>query len=158
MTKLSFCPHYLQEIIWVAELKNGKLIREWEDDGKEKLFKDIPLDELKKFHLIGEGIDYFFDCKTGEFVVDRKTYVFPLCGEKLNYGEGLIHYKEASQEFMPHGRNDYSGFRINGYQIGWKVIKDDIKCQILFTIPDKIFNIQLTFLDINKTVKWKIMV
>jgi len=155
MTKLSFCPSYLQEIIWVAETKNGTLLREWNDDGKETLFKDIPKKDLAKFHLVGENLDYYFDCKTGEFIIDGKIYNFPLCGENLEYGEGLIHYKTAHQEFIPNGKNDYKGFRISEYQLGWKVIKDNMKCQVIFTIPGKIFDVQLTFLDINKTVKWR---
>jgi len=155
MSKLSFCPLYLQEIIWVAETNDGTLLREWDDNGKETMFKDIPKKDLAKFHLVGEGIDYYFDCQNGEFVVDGKVYVFPLCGEGLDYGEGLIHFKVASQEFVPNGKNNYVGFSIQGYQMGWKVTKNNMKCQVIFTIPDKIFDVQLTFLDISKTIKWK---
>lgn len=157
MSKLSFSPYYYQGIIWVAELLDGTVLKEWNEQGKETPFKDIPKDKLKRFYLIGENANYFFDCQTGIFYIDGRQFVFPLSGLPLNYGEGLIHFKEASDEVKTKKFN-YDGFSINGYQIGWKVTSDKIKSQVIFSIPQKIFYIEVTFLDIYKTAKWSVKV
>lgn len=158
MTKLSFCPYYHQDTIWVAEGLDGTILREWDDEGKETPFKDIPKDKLKRFHLVGEGFDYWFDCQTGIFVVDGKRYIFPLAGEELNYGKGLIHFKTAYQELVRNKIHPYQGFKIAGYQMGWKATKGNIKSQVIFSLPQKEFEVQVTFLDIQKTVCWKLRI
>ncbi len=158
MSNLSYCPHYYQGIIWVAELQDGTLLREWSNEGKETLFRDIPQNKLKKFHFIGENIDYWFDCQTGNFVVDGKTFVFPLTGQDLKFGEGLIHFKGGEQEFIANKMYPYQGFNISGYSMGWKVTQENLKVQVLFSLPRKEFDIEVTFLDLQKTVSWKVKV
>ena len=158
LTKRSFSPFYYQDVIWVAELLDGTLLREWNEDGTETLFKDIPKDKLVRFHLVSEHYDYWFNAKTGVFVVDGKRYVFPLAGKNLSYGQGLIHYKVAYQEFIRHKIHPYQGFGIASYQMGWKVTDGNVKCQVIFTVPRKEFEVQVTFLDIQKTVSWVVKV
>lgn len=160
---LSFSPKYFQSIIWLCELENGTTLREWNDDGTQFLFKDIPKEKLKRFHLIGKigdtSIDYFFDCKTGIFTVDGREFVFPLAGlDDVNYGEGLIHYKSACTEFVPIQRktHEYDGFEITGYEMGWKVTFGGMKSQVIFSLPQKVFNAEITFLEIPKTISWKL--
>jgi hypothetical protein len=45
-----------------------------------------------------------------------------------------------------------------GYEMGWKVIKDNVKSQVVLHLPSKTFEIQVTFLDLQKTVKWNLKV
>jgi hypothetical protein len=52
--------------------------------------------------------------------------------------------------------NLYDNFEIMGYEMGWKVIKDNIKSQVILHLPSKVFEIQVTFLDLQKTVNWKL--
>ena len=160
MANLSYSPQYHQSMIWVAEYNDGSILREWDDSGKESPFKDINKDKLRKFHLISADSDSFFDCQTGVFSIDGKQYVFPLAGEALAYSEGLIHYKDATTEFVNEKlkHNLYDNFEIMGYEMGWKVIKDNIKSQVILHLPSKVFEIQVTILDLQKTIKWNFKV
>jgi len=157
---LSYSPLYNQEIIWVCEFFDGTLLREWDDDGKEHSFREIDKSRLKKFHLISQDSDSFFDCQNGIFTVDAKQYVFPLAGEALAYAEGLIHYKDATTEVMNQHLKvtEYDNFEIMGYEMGWKVTKDNIKSQVVLRLPSKTFEVQITFLDLQKTIKWNLKI
>ena len=161
MENLSYSPHYKQDIIWICEYNDGSFLREWTDSGEENPFSSIDKSKLRKFHTISSNFDYFINCQTGVFTVDGKQYVFPLCGlDNVNYADGLIHYKDAFTEFVSarckHG--DYDGFAIMGYEMGWKVIKDNIKSQVVLHLPSKVFEIQVTILDLQKTIKWNFKV
>jgi hypothetical protein len=160
MANLSYSPQYHQSVIWVAEYNDGSILREWDDSGKECPFKDINKDKLRKFHLISADSDSFFDCQTGVFTVNDKQYVFLLAGEGLAYAEGLIHYKDAATEFVNEKlkRNLYDNFEIVGYEMGWKVVKDNVKSQVVLHLPSKVFEVQVTFLDLQKTIKWNFKV
>ena len=158
---MSYSPKYAQSIMWVCQYNDGSILREWDDDGKSHSFNEIDKSKLRKFNLISKDSTCFFDCQTGVFTIDGKQYVFPLCGlENVNYADGLIHYKDAFTEFVSarckHG--DYDGFAIMGYEMGWKVIKDNVKSQVVLHLPSKTFEIQVTFLDLQKTVKWNFKV
>ena len=157
---LSYSPSYAQGVIWVCEFFDGTILREWDDSGNEHPFKEIDRTHLKKFHLISQDSDSFFDCQTGVFTVNDKQYVFPLAGEALAYSEGLIHYKDATTEFVNEKlkHNLYDNFEIMGYEMGWKVIKDNIKSQVILHLPSKVFEIQVTILDLQKTIKWNFKV
>lgn len=155
----SYSPLYKQDIIWVAEYSDGSLLREWDDDGKSHLFNEINKKRLRKFHLVSVEFDYFFDCKTGIFTIDGREFVFPLAGlDNINYAEGLIHYKNACTEFVPVQRktHKYDGFEIIGYEMGWKVTFGGMKSQVIFSLPEKAFNAEVTFLEIPKTIRWKL--
>lgn len=156
MVDLSYSPSYQQSVIWVAEYDDGSLLREWDDSGKENSFRNIDKSKLRKFHLVSESFDYYFDCQTGVFTINDIKYVFPLAGEKLNFAEGLIHFKDATTEMVLGKKREYDGFEINGYEFGWKVTHDNIKSQVIFELPSKIFIIEITFLDLQKTILWKI--
>jgi hypothetical protein len=158
MAESSFSPYYVQKIIWVAELDDGTMLREWDENGRETLFKDIPLKRLKRFHLVSEDFNYWFDCDSGIFHVDGREFIFPLAGLGLNYGEGLIEFKEATTEFIPPAlkTHPYDGFHLLGYQFGWKVTYGGMKSQVILNLPEKVFEVELTFLDIQKTVYWKL--
>jgi hypothetical protein len=150
----------MQNTIWVAEYNDGSLLREWDDDGNVHLFKDIIKEKLSRFHLVSVDADYVFDCKTGIFSIDSREFVFPLAGMSLNFAEGLIQYKEASTEFIPvYAKNsDYDGFEIQSYNFGWKVTHENLKVQAVFSLPEKVFTIEMTILDIQKTLIWKVKV
>jgi hypothetical protein len=158
MANLSFAPQYFQSVIWVAKLSDGTILREWSEDGKETLFKDIPKNRLKEFHLVGEGFDYWFDCSSGAFIVDGRCYLFPLSGLDLNYGDGLIHFKDAFTEMRMQKTHSYDGFNITGYAMGWSVTCGTAKVEVIFKIPEKAFFAKLTFLDLEKSVSWKVKV
>ena len=160
MAELSYSPHYTQKIIWVCGYNDGSILREWDDSGKEHPFREIDKNKLRKFHLISADSDSFFDCQTGVFTVNEKQYVFPLAGEGLAYAEGLIHYKDATTEFMNEKLKlgQYDNFEIMGYEMGWKVIKDNVKSQVVLHLPSKVFEVQVTFLDLQKTIKWNFKV
>lgn len=156
---MSYSPLYPQKIIWVCEYKDNTILREWDDDGKGHMFNEIDKSKLKSFHLVSAEFDYFFDCWSGIFTVDGREFVFPLAGlDNVNYGEGLIHYKNACTEFVPVQRktHKYDGFEITGYEMGWKVTYGGMKSQVIFSLPQKVFNIEITFLEIPKIVGWKI--
>jgi len=158
MLNPSFSPYYPQDVIWVAKLSDGTLLREWDENGKETLFKQIPLGKLKEFHLLGEDFDYWLDCQTGVFVVDGRQYVFPLTGLGLSYGEQLIHYKDAFTELRRVKTHPYDGFGITGYNMGWKVTLGKFACQVIFSVPQKVFTCRLTLLEFDKVVEWKVKV
>lgn len=155
---MSYSPLYKQEVLWVAEYLDNSILREFDDDGKPHLFKEIDKSKLKKFHLISADNDYFFDCKTGVFTIEDKNYVFPLAGMNLSYAEGLIHFKNACTEFVPEHlkTHTYDGFEITDYEFGWKVTHGNIKSQVIFSFAEKSFRVEITFLDIQKTVSWKV--
>ena len=158
MCQHSYSPHYLQDVIWVAKLSDGTLLREWDENGKETLFREIPLEKLEEFHLTGENFDYWLDCRSGVFVVGGRQYVFPLAGLDLKYGERLIHYKSAFTEFRRVKTYNYDGFGITDYTMGWKVTCGNFASQIIFLVPQKVFICRLTLLDLGKTVEWKVQV
>lgn len=151
---MSYSPLYNQNTIWVAEYKDGSILREWDEDGKVHAFKEINKAELAKFHLISEKFDYFFDCSTGVFNVNGREFVFPLAGLPLNYAEGLIQFKDASTEFVPEflKTSDYDGFEITSYNFGWKVTYGNVKSQVIFSLPEHAFKIEMT-VD-GKTIIW----
>ncbi|MFQ6095637.1 MAG: hypothetical protein ACE5NN_05795, partial [Candidatus Bathyarchaeia archaeon] len=123
--------------MWKAELTNGEVQREWKPDGSETLFNQIKKDKLRRFHLVSvDGEDYWFDCRDGFFHVNGRIYVFPLAGlPNINYGKGLIHYKDAYQAFIPGGPTfRYQGFSVGAYHIGWKVEKDEILSQVILRV------------------------
>lgn len=155
---MSYSPLYKQDVMWVAVLDDGSTLREWDDDGKSHSFNEIDKSKLRKFSLISEKFDYFIDCQTGLFHIDNREFVFPLAGLNLKYGEGIIHYKDASTEFVSSHvrRNAYDGFEIASYHMGYKVSHDNIKSQIIFNVISKVFEMELTFLNIQKTIKWSV--
>lgn len=157
---LSYSPKYHQDVIWVAEYSDGSLLREWDDSGKEHLFREIDRNKLRKFHLISSDSDSYFDCQNGVFTIDGIKYAFPLAGENLNFAEGLIHFKNATTEFVSANKriSEYSGFEINGYEMGWKVSHDNIKSQVIFSLPQKVFTVEVTFLDLQKTISWSLKI
>jgi len=155
---MSYSPFYNQNIIWVAEYNDGSLLREWDDSGKEHLFKEIDRDKLRKFHCISSNFDYFINCDSGVFTIDNREFVFPLTGLDLNYASGLIHYKEAFTEFKSRPTHSYDGFSIASYHVGWKITSGNLKSQIVFNVTEKVFTIELTFLDLQKTIKWKLKI
>ncbi len=157
MVNLSYSPLYHQSVIWIAEYNDGTLLREWDDSGKESLFSAIDKSKLRKFHLVSANFDYYFDCQTGVFTIDGIKYVFPLAGQKLNFAEGLIHFKDATTEMVFRKSREYDGFQINGYEMGWKVSQGNIKCQVIFN-TSKVFNVDLTFLDEQKSFSWKLKI
>jgi hypothetical protein len=156
----SYSPLYQQDVIWVAEYNDGTILREWDDSGKEHLFKEIEKFRLRKFHLVSADSDLFFDCHTGVFNIDGLYYVFPLSGLDLKYGEGLIHYKDAFTEFVSaHAKtNDYAGFSIGSYEFGWKVTQGNFKSQVIYNTSRRTFYCELTILDLQKTISWTIKI
>ena len=158
MSQRSYSPHYLQDVIWVAKLSDGTFLREWNENGKETLFREIPLEKLEEFHLTGENFDYWLNCRSGVFVVGGRQYIFPLAGLDLKYGEKLIHYKSACTEFRRVKAFAYDGFGITDYTMGWKVTCGNFASQVIFLVPQKVFNCRLTFLDLGKIVEWKLQV
>ena len=156
----SYTPLYNQTVIWIAGYDDGSILREWDDSGEEHSFNEIDKKKLRKFYLISANGDCYFDCKTGVFRLDGRDFVFPLAGLDLNYAEGLIHYKEAFTEFVSaHAKkHEYDGFEIGSYNMGWKVKYNNLKSQVILTLPEKIFSVELTFLDLNKTVSWKVKI
>lgn len=157
---LSYSPVYTQSVIWVCRFTDGSLLREWEDSGKEHLFKEIDRAKLKEFHLVSATFDYYYDCQTGIFKVDGREFVFPLAGLGLAYGEGLIHFKEACTEFVSayRKRSEYDGFEIVSYEFGWKVTSGNTKSQVIYNVSTKSFSVELTFLDLQKTVSWSVKI
>lgn len=157
---LSYSPKYHQDVIWVCEFLDGSILREWDDNGKEHPFNSIDKSRLKKFHLISKDFDYYFDASNGIFTIDGIRYAFPLAGENLNFAEGLIHFKSATTEFVSVNRktSDYDGFEITGYEMGWKVSHDNIKSQVIFSLPQKVFTVEVTFLDLQKSISWSLKI
>jgi hypothetical protein len=156
----SYSPIYFQPIIWVAKLLDGSIIREWDDEGKVTPFKSLDKSKLAEFHMISKDYDYFFDCKTGIFVADGREFIFPLAGSNLPFNEGLIEYKEASTHFVPAvlKTDDYDGFGIDSFNFGWKITYGNIKCQVILSLPEKVFTVDMTLLDIQKTITWKVKI
>ena len=156
----SYSPIYMQPIIWVAKLTDGSLIKEWDDQGNVFAFRKLDKSKIIEFHMVSKDFDYFFDCKTGIFIIDSREFIFPLAGADLSFNEGLIEYKEASTHFIPANlkTDDYDGFGIDSFNFGWKATYGNIKCQVIFSLPDKIFTVDLTLLDLQTTVSWKVQV
>jgi len=157
---MSYSPLYKQEFMWVAIYNDDSILREWDEDGKVHAFNEINQPQLKSFHIISAEKDYFFDCKTGIFVADGREFIFPLAGMELSFGEGLIQYKEASTEFVPNvlKESDYDGFEIASHNFGWKMTHDKLKVQVVLALPARVFTVEMTMLDIHKTINWKIQI
>jgi hypothetical protein len=157
---MSYSPLYHQEFMWVAIYNDDSILREWDEDGKVHNFNEIKQTQLKTFHLISAEKDYFFDCKNGIFSIDGREFIFPLSGMELPFGEGLIQFKEASTEFVPAVLKEsaYDGFEIESHNFGWKATNDKLKVQVIFTLPERIFTVEMTMLDLYKTVQWKVKI
>jgi hypothetical protein len=155
---MSYSPLYNQNTIWIAQYNDGTFLREWDENGNVHPFNEIDKSRLDKFHFYTEDNVYTFDCKTGIFMVDGREFVFPLAGMPLDFAEGLIQYKDASTEFIaPHLKTSaYDGFEIHSYNMGWKVTSGNIKSQVVLSLPNREFNVQITILDKDVTLNWKV--
>jgi hypothetical protein len=122
--------------MWAAGLEDGSLITEFNPDGSENLYTDLPRDKIVNFGLVqGQRSGYFVDLKTGVFhLKDHRlskafNIVLPInkdrgvaiCGGPgVNYT--FHHYKEAHQDFNAIGRN-VGGTVIDRFLLGWSAWK-----------------------------------
>jgi hypothetical protein len=161
---MSYTPMYFQPIIWVAELENDEVLREFDDDGESHhAFIQLERNKLRKFHLISRNFDYFVDCKTGVFNLNGLQFIFPLACTDLNFKEGLIHYKQASTHFVSRPEGPYDGFGIQSFNIGWHVKNNDLAVKVIlilnienYPLIQKLFDVEMTLLDLQKKYSWNI--
>ena len=150
----------MQEYIWVVRNEDGSFIREWDDEGKIFPFRKLDKSKISEFHMVSKDEDFYFDCKTGIFVAAGREFIFPLAGMALPFNEGLIEYKDASTHLIPASQkvDDYDGFNIDSYNFGWKITYGNVKSQVILSLPEKVFKVEFTLLDLQKTVSWEVRV
>ena len=120
--------------MWVAFLNDGTTITEFNPDGTENLYKELPREKITHFGLIqGQRSSYFIDLKNGIFHLkdhrlNKSTNIIlpygnkavPVCGEGVRYA--FHHFKQAHQDFniafKPQG-----GVIIEKFLLGWSAWK-----------------------------------
>jgi hypothetical protein len=124
-----------QRFMWVAVKKDGSMITEFNADGSENLYKDLPRSEITNFGLIqAQKSSYFIDLSSGAFILkdfrtDKKLEIMlpikgkmvPICG-----GGGIHpfhHFKQAHQDFNAIGRQ-MGGTIIDKFLVGWSANKE----------------------------------
>lgn len=135
----------MQKFIWVAEYDDGTFLREFDDDGSENSFYDIDRNRLMKFHLAGNGKDYWLDCRTGVFHINgeeisvRYIYngnIYEFMRQNGKYND-IIQFKQASTDIDPFF--GIMGNRIELQAIGWKakLIFEDVEfyLKLILNIP-----------------------
>jgi len=160
----SYSPLYFQDHMWVADNKNGTRLMEWEPSGQEHMWREINHSQLKRLHLVSEESDDCFDKDTGFFVVDGKTYIFPLAGFPLDFK--VIQFKNAHTDVvfgLPESpQSKYAGFHLDSYNIGWETQKDDIKVKVILCLHAdtkiKEFFFEMTFIDIKRKFSYSLRV
>lgn len=117
----------MQDFIWVADLIDGTTMKEIEDNGTVRLFKEIPKEKVVCFGLVGLGMQFYFDAFCGIFnLAGRRveiSYVengkeYYLTGQPKHYND-IISYKQACADIDPIGGGVYNQ-QILQYCAGYK--------------------------------------
>lgn len=150
-----------QEFMWVASYLDGTNLSEFEPNGKENEFYSIKKSQLLDFSLIGLNHSFSFNCLSGMFNIDGRSFGFKYITDKnevinlsmanfVSYSKGLIQFKEACADFNLLNQGDMKSM-IESFNLGYKVnIKHNevdlhfkIICRITYNQP-VYFEIQLT--------------
>jgi len=127
-----------QKYFWCAILEDESIFPEFETNGKENLYNDIPREKVIYFGLTSAQENYFFDLKTGEYHfknkdIDLKQDIripfghsprpIPITGILSNNKKyEFYQYKEGYTEFNIRSLEN-SGNIIGKHIIGWKTVK-----------------------------------
>ena len=123
-----------QRFMWVAVLDDGTMITEFNPDGTENAYRDLPRQKITHFGLIqGQKSSYFIDLKNGIFnlkdhklnkslniVLPIEKKLIPICDESVFHP--FHHFKKAYQDFNAIGRHVGSTI-IEEYLLGWSAWK-----------------------------------
>ena len=103
---------------WEAISKDGKVLKQFEENGIEHKFSDIDQDNLFEFRLIYENrliISLFLE--KGIFGFNGFLYSTPVSNRDLNYK--LIYYKKHYQNIGESGTSSTVYYRV-GYEVKTK--------------------------------------
>jgi len=137
-----------QMYFWKAIDAKGT-INEIDIDDVEHSFNEIDKPSLKQFILHGPDFRLWFNPRTGEFFfnADKICQLNEYYNLPVNYGEGLIQYKQGAERLIQKGVDLGDGKErkisrlikdiIEAHYMGYKFTYDGRKVQILFRIiPD----------------------
>lgn len=137
-----------QMYFWKAIDSNG-IINERDEDGTEHSFYEIDKSSLKQFILYGPDWRLWFNPRTGEFFfnAERLCQLQEYYNLPVNYGEGLIQYKQGAERLITKdvdlgdGKDRKTSRLIKGiveaHYFGYKIQHEGRITQILFRIlPD----------------------
>ncbi|MCK4357324.1 MAG: hypothetical protein KAW92_01020 [Candidatus Cloacimonetes bacterium] len=128
------------ELKWVAHFKNQHVLEQFDDKGREHLFKEV-LDrqkELYKFELIGSGKIYQVDLRTGKFFIKGVEF-FPITESDFqkplrDVEYRLIYYKRKQTTVT---QTTVKKPVLLYYLLGWQALVDGKNFQrIMFIYPD----------------------
>ena len=101
---------------WLSIYEDKTTLNQFDEDGKEHLFKEIEESKLKEFALFhNEKVISLFP-KQGVFGINGLIYKTDLSEQDLDYR--LIHFSRRRKIMGPKGNNE------NEYFVGFQVNKD----------------------------------
>lgn len=122
-----------QKFFWVAILDDDSVIMEFNPDGTENAYRDLPRQKIKFFGLQGPETNYILDLKTGQILIQRGQ-ITQAIDVKVPASKGLVkltgpldnnrrydfaQWKQAYADFNLGGKS-VSGNVIEKHIIGWK--------------------------------------
>lgn len=140
-----------QPIVWFAKYFDNTLLEEFEEDGKENMFKNIDLGNLKEFGLYGGNVRMWFDTRDGmihifhpqiqiglRFFIETTDHeMIKLCFRDDKYND-IIQYKHFTQFFNLAGQMfgvDEDGRSIpDQFFMGYKLKADTKNGDLNFTV------------------------
>jgi hypothetical protein len=129
----------IQHFMWVAFDNNNQVITEFNTDGTENLYKDLPRKKIVYYGLQSPRASYFIDLKNGVFhlkdhrlnkklniILPVNKHNMEICGynnKDPNYLYNFHHYKKAHQDFNIKGQ-PVGVTVIDEFLLGWTAFKN----------------------------------